>query len=205
LLRLVASLLEPSQGQVRIQNGGVSRRVPRVAFVFQDPTLLPWRDVAANIRLPLELEGVSRSRQRALVEKSLQAISFSAEDAHKLPRMLSGGMRMRVSLARALVTQPEILLLDEPFGALDDLLREQLNEELLRLWLTSRPTTLLVTHNVYEAVFVSQRILLMRGRPGRIAAEIEVPFAYPRTASLRSDPEYLRLAAHVGATLREAA
>lgn len=200
LLRLIAGLMTPTSGELRV-NVGESR----TAFVFQDSNLLPWRSVFDNIRLPLELRGEPFDQQRAAVEESLKLIGLKPDDAAKRPRMLSGGMRMRVSLARALVTHPELLLLDEPFAALDDLLRQQLNEELLRIWAAQRWTGVFVTHNVAEAVFLSQRVLVMSRSPGTIVADIAVPFSHPRDPDLRSTPEFAKLTGEVSHRLREAA
>lgn len=208
LLRIVAGLLEPTAGSIRVQNlpPPVARKTAvRMAFVFQDPTLLPWRTVVENIRLPLELQGVAADQHQELIAQSLQLIGLRADDLQKRPRNLSGGMRMRVSLARALVTDPQLLLLDEPFAALDDMLRQQLNEELTRIWGEKRWTGVFVTHNVAEAVFLSQRIVVMSSRPGRIHAEVSIPFAYPRTVELRGTAEFARLSAEVAAKLREGA
>jgi NitT/TauT family transport system ATP-binding protein len=207
LLRLVAGLIEPTEGSLTVAGAdpvSARRSGTRVAFVFQDPTLLPWRTVADNIRLPLELQP-SQHDVPARIRSSLQLIGLTEADARKQPRMLSGGMRMRVSLARALITDPDLLLLDEPFAALDDVLRQQLNEELVRIWQQSGWTGLFVTHNVSEAVFLSQRVLVMSSRPGRIAAEVDVPFSYPRTPALRGDPEFARLTVALTQRLREAA
>lgn len=196
ILRLIAHLCAPSQGSLTIAQAS------RTAYVFQEPTLLPWRNVRDNIRLPLELLRTTRSQQEAAVEESLQRIGLRVVDGSKFPRMLSGGMKMRVSLARALVTQPEILLLDEPFAALDDMLRQQLNEDLLSIWHGQRWTALFVTHNVAEAVFLSQRVLVMRAHPGCIVEDVEIPFGYPRLAALRGEAAFAALTQRISQRLR---
>lgn len=206
LLRLIAGLVRPTSGQLSVagQSPAVARRgAARLSFVFQDPTLLPWRSVRGNVRLPLELERRPRKGRDALVAGVLDVVGLS-DFAHRYPNELSGGMRMRVSLARSLVTEPELLLLDEPFAALDDITRQALNEELTNLWRARRWTGIFVTHNIAEAVFLSQRILVMSPRPGRIVADIRVPFAEPRRHELRSQAEFARLTGEVAACLRRA-
>jgi NitT/TauT family transport system ATP-binding protein len=207
LLRMIAGLIDPTQGQVTVAGKPAveARHRERIGFVFQDPRLLPWRTAVQNVGLPLELEQVPRETRDSRVPNALSLVGLQPADALKTPRMLSGGMRMRVSLARALVTEPDLLLLDEPFGALDDLLRQQLNAELVRIWMQRRPTTVFVTHNVSEAVFLSQRILIVTPAPGRIAADVRVPFDYPRAADLRAMAEFARCAGDISERLRESA
>jgi NitT/TauT family transport system ATP-binding protein len=195
-LRLMAGLLEPNAGTVERSEDS------RVALVFQEPNLLPWRTVEENIRLPLELLGVEGTEARQRVGESLELISFGSADAVKRPRELSGGMRMRVSLARALVTRPEVLLLDEPFAALDDLLREQLNEELLEIHSARGTTAVFVTHNVSEAVFLADRVVVMPATTGDEFVHVPVGFSRPRNAALRATADFAQLAGHVSTTLR---
>ncbi|MCA9246638.1 MAG: ABC transporter ATP-binding protein [Planctomycetales bacterium] len=207
LLRMAAGLEQPTSGSVRIGAGGRSldsEGTDATSFVFQDPNLLPWRDVWHNVALPLEIEGMDRKEQRRRIADSLRLVGLHEADARKYPHALSGGMRMRASLARALVTRPSILLLDEPFAALDDMLRTQLNEELLALWQRENWTVLFVTHNIAEAVFLSNRIVVLGGKPSRCVAEIEVPLPHPRDRTLRGSAEFARLTAEVSASLFEA-
>lgn len=196
LLRLIAGLVPPTSGQVQEASN------LQKAFVFQDANLLPWRTVNANIALSLELLGVPHAEQAPRIEESLRLIGLTEQDRLKYPRMLSGGMRMRVSLARALVTHPDLLLLDEPFAALDDMLRQQLNEDLLRIWTQQQWTALFVTHNVAEAAFLSQRVVIMSSHPGMIQETIPVPFDYPRSSALRSSPEFAAFTGRLTEALR---
>ncbi len=189
LLRVVAGLNPAKYGTVRVHGEDVSRARSRLAFVFQEAALLPWRTVWQNVRLPFEIRNQkSRETIESALKHCLEIVGFQPKDWHKKPSQLSGGMKMRASIARALITDPEILLLDEPFAALDDMLRSRLNDLLLRIVAESHRTMLFVTHNIGEAVYLSQSIAIMSR--GRIAELVEVPFAYPRSSELRSTPEF---------------
>jgi NitT/TauT family transport system ATP-binding protein len=206
LLRLVAGLIGATAGELTV-DGLPPRQARReqhdMAFVFQQPALLPWRTVAANVGLPLELDGQSRPTRRERVAELLDLVGLH-DFAGAHPHQLSGGMRMRVSLARALVGRPGLLLLDEPFGALDEITRQRLNEELRRLWASQGFTALFVTHNVFEAAFLAQRVVVMSPRPGRIARELVVPFGADRTPDLRARPEFAAFCGAVSRELQEA-
>jgi NitT/TauT family transport system ATP-binding protein len=203
LLKLMAGLSPATSGTISI--GGLTPAQAReaISFIFQDATLLPWRTVAGNIALALEFEGVPPAARAPRIEAVLKLVGLAEAGAY-YPRQLSGGMKMRVSIARALVTTPRLVLMDEPFGALDEITRNYLNEEVLRLKQAQKWTTMFVTHSVPEAVFLSDRVLVMRSNPGGIAREVAVPFAYPRTAALRRDPAYVALVADISAVLAEA-
>lgn len=203
LLQLIAGLSPVSGGSIRI--GGREPKAARdiTSFIFQDASLLPWRTVAGNIGLALEFDGVRRKEQGVSIDAVLDLVGLR-DVAHYFPRQLSGGMKMRVSIARALVTEPSLLLMDEPFGALDEITRNRLNEELMALKEQKKWTAVFVTHSVPESVFLSNRIAIMRTRPTSIVREIEIPFLFPRTAELRRTSDFLRAVGEVSAALAEA-
>jgi NitT/TauT family transport system ATP-binding protein len=198
-----STLLRIASGLTRATGGRVAVESKRVGFVFQDPTLLPWRTVQGNVELLLELHGASKSERWERSKQAIELVGLSGFEGHH-PKRLSGGMRMRASLARSLTLDPEVFLFDEPFGSLDEITRERLNEELLRLFGTMGFASLFITHSIFEAVFISSRVLVMSPRPGRIIGDIEVPFAYPRSQDLRFEPALAEVAGQVSAILREA-
>jgi NitT/TauT family transport system ATP-binding protein len=195
LLRLASGLDAPTEGTVRV-------RTQQVGYVFQDPTLLPWRTVQRNVELLAELEKLPRAERHRRVTEAISLVGLEGFEKHR-PRALSGGMRMRVSLARSLVLQPDVFLFDEPFGALDEMTRERLNDELLQLFMDRRFAALFITHSVAEAVFLSTRVVVMSTRPGRILGDVAVPFGYPRRPELRYAEDFGKVAAEVSDLLRE--
>lgn len=196
LLNLIAGLTSATTGEIRYRD----KLLKQLGFVFQDANLLPWLNIRDNVALPLKLAGYNKAERHQRAQKMLAAVALSG--AEKLyPRQLSGGMRMRASIARALATEPQLLLLDEPFGALDEMTRDDLNEELLRLREAHQWTAAFVTHSVSEAVFLASKVVVLSANPGKIHDIIDIQLPYPRTAVTRSEPEFQRLVAHVGTAL----
>ena len=203
LLKLISGLTPPTAGTIRVDGMTPENARETISFIFQDATLLPWRTVTRNVGLGLELERVASKRRSETVAALLQLVGLE-DVAAAYPRELSGGMKMRASIARALATNPRLLLMDEPFAALDEMTRDRLNEELLRLRAEQQWTAVFVTHSVAEAVFLSTRIVVLAPNPGRVHAQLTVDFPFPRTASLRELPEFETLVGSTSHILREA-
>ncbi len=204
LLRAVADLEQPTGGDLHVN--GVSAEQARLnrdyGYVFQAPALYPWRTIAGNISLPLEVMGIGKAERQALISKNLELVNLSGFEK-KFPWQLSGGMQQRASIARALSFDPELLLMDEPFGALDEIVRDHLNEQLLRLWDKTNKTVLFVTHSIPEAVFLSSKIVVMSPRPGRIYDVIDCNLPRDRGLDIRETPEFLEIAHRVREGLKE--
>jgi NitT/TauT family transport system ATP-binding protein len=204
LLRVIGDLIEPSQGEAIV--AGKSAHQARLdrdyGMVFQEATLMDWRSVEKNVSLPLEMMGWDRARRQERVRELLQLVELTGFENHH-PWQLSGGMQQRVAIARALSFSPSLILMDEPFGALDEMTRDRMNIELLRIWEATRATVVFVTHSIAEAVFLSSRIVVMSARPGRVQRLVEVDLPYPRGVETREEPRFFELATEVRELLRE--
>ena len=200
LLRLIAGLLYPTSGEILLDGRPVSSPSPRVGIVFQNINLMPWRTVRDNVALPLELAGVGQAQRYAAAMELIDLVALHGFEEH-YPRQLSGGMQQRAAIARTLAQDPEILLLDEPFGALDAITREHLNRELLRIQRLRQQTVFMVTHAIGEAVFLADRVLVLSQRPGSIRREIAIPLPHPRTEELLTQADYLALVRQVRAAI----
>jgi NitT/TauT family transport system ATP-binding protein len=204
LLRIIGDLIQPTAGEVLVNGKGApqARRDRDYGIVFQDPVLYDWRTVQKNIALPLELSGWGRQKRQQRVAEMLQLVELTGFAGHH-PWQLSGGMQQRVAIARALSFSPALLLMDEPFGALDEMTRERLNDELLRIWQASGATVVFVTHSIAEAVYLSTRVVVMSARPGRIAGIVDVDLTHPRTIDTREEPRFFELVTQVRELLRQ--
>jgi NitT/TauT family transport system ATP-binding protein len=198
LLRVMADLVAPTSGRVSVLGGApqAARETRQIGFVFQDPALLAWRTVLENVTLPLEVGG-GRALSGARAPHELLGLVGLSGWEQAYPHELSGGMRQRVAIARALVSGPRLLLMDEPFGALDEITRDRLNEELLQLWATTGTTIVFVTHSIYEAAFLGQSVLLLAARPGRVREQVPVTLPMPRRLAQRETPAFTALAGHL--------
>jgi NitT/TauT family transport system ATP-binding protein len=196
LLKMIAGLLPPSEGEIRVEGRVVTRPHADVGIVFQSPLLLPWRRVLDNVMMPVEVKGLDRTKYRARARDLLKLVGLEGF-GDKYPWQLSGGMQQRASICRALVHDPKIMLMDEPFGALDAMTRERMNVELQRIQRETGKTVLLITHSIPEAVFLGDRVLVMTARPGDIAAIYDVPLTRPRTLDVMSDPLFVELAQRI--------
>ncbi|MEY2755395.1 MAG: transporter [Actinomycetota bacterium] len=196
LLKIASGLHDPTTGSVSVDRS-------KVGYVFQDATLLQWRTVQRNVELLAELEGVPKAERARRAAAAIDLVGLKGFES-KYPKQLSGGMKMRASLARTLVLDPSVFLFDEPFGAVDEITRERLNDEVISLFERQRFAGLFITHSISEAVFLSTRVLVMSARPGRIIAEVAIPFPYPRSPELRFEPEFARLCGELSHALRDA-
>lgn len=202
LLRMIAGLIAPSSGRVLVRDSPVQGPRADVGVVFQQALLLPWLKVVSNVLLPVDVQGLKRSEYADRARKLIEMVGLGGFE-HSLPAELSGGMQQRVALARALIRDPAILLMDEPFGALDAMTREAMNVELQRIWANDKKTVVFITHSIPEALFLGDRVIVMTARPGKVAKTVEVPFARPRGLDLFGSPEFANMAADVRALFTE--
>ena len=196
LLRIASGLEDNTGGSVAVDKSSIG-------YVFQDATLLPWRTVQKNVELNAELQGMAKATRQQKAKEAIELVNLVGHEG-KYPKQLSGGMKMRCSLARSLVLSPKVFLFDEPFGALDEITRERLNDELLRLFLHERFAGLFITHSIQEAVFLSTRVIVMSARPGRIIGDYQVPYAFPRQHELRYEPEFAEMCGRISNDLKDA-
>ncbi|MGN8646108.1 ABC transporter ATP-binding protein [Gracilibacillus sp. HCP3S3_G5_1] len=204
IFKMISGLIENTTGEIEILGSQVQSSQQKrtdVGFVFQDATLLPWRSVLENVMLPLEFQKMSKAEKREEAARALELVGLK-DYAKSLPRQLSGGMKMRVSIARALVAKPKLLLMDEPFGALDEITRQSLQSELLRIWESQKMTVLFITHNVFEAVYLSTRVAVMTPSPGKIASTVDVPLPFPRDDEIRTTHQFSDIVANVSRDLK---
>jgi NitT/TauT family transport system ATP-binding protein len=204
LLRIVADLLEPTAGQVQLlgESPRAARENRKLGFVFQDAALLPWRSVIENVKLPLQVGGGSQITDHADPHELLEMVGLAGRE-HALPHELSGGQRQRVSIARALICRPRVLLMDEPFGALDEITRDRMNDQLRGIWKATGTTILFVTHSIPEAVYLSEQVLVLASRPGRVKEMTRVALPGDRDLAMRDTPEFTAIAAHLRRLLEE--
>ncbi len=201
LLRVMSGLLTPTRGEVILEGEPLTRPRRRLGFVFQKSNLMPWRTVLENVKLPLQLDHMAAGPARKIAEELVELVGLQGfEDT--LPRDLSGGMAQRVAIARALAHDPDILLLDEPFGSLDALTRDRMGGELLRIWHARRKTVLMVTHSISEAVYLADRVLVLSPRPGQLVLDLAIPLSRPRTEAMRYTPEFGAIARRLRKTIR---
>ncbi len=206
LLKMIAGLLEPTDGKILLWRHPIRQLEQlgrKISFVFQSPTLMPWADVATNVRLPLDLVNTPKKEAQERVKEALELVGLSKFDK-SLPRALSGGMQMRVSIARGLVTEPDLLLMDEPFGALDEITRHKLDADLLELWAKKNLTVIFVTHSIHESVFLSNRVVMMAARPGHIMREFQIDEPYPRKTDFMVTQRFMQQAQALQQSLEQA-
>ncbi|MGG3574640.1 ABC transporter ATP-binding protein [Bacillus gobiensis] len=201
IFKMIAGLIEPTNGSLKIFGEEKGQNTSDIGFVFQDATLLPWRTVLQNVMLPLEFFPLNKSEKQEKAYEALELVGLK-DYGKSLPRELSGGMRMRVSIARALVAKPKLLLMDEPFGALDEITRQNLQSELLRIWESEKMTVLFITHNVFESVYLSTKVAVMTGSPGKIESVLDVPIPFPREDETRSTHAFSDMVAKVSRHLK---